>query len=508
MNTHPSARELIAMTLDDDTFVSWNSPLAPLAIEENYRSELEAARAKTGEDESLVTGEGLLNGARVAVVVGEFRFLGGSIGVNAATRMVESIQRATREGLPVLAAPVSGGTRMQEGTRAFLQMVKITEAVVAHKAAKLPYLVYLRHPTTGGVFASWGSLGHITVAQTGALVGFLGPKVYKALYGADFPDGVQTAENLFAHGIVDAVLDAKHLRTMAGEALAIIAAADDSAPPPAEEPATQIPSSWESIQISRRSGRPGLRSLLRYAATSIVPLSGTGQGESNKSAVVSLATIGGRGTVVVGLDQRAQGDAELGPDALRQARRGMALAAELGLPLITVVDTPGAALSREAEEGGLGGEIARCLAEMLDLSVPTVAVILGEGTGGGALALMPADRVIAARNGWLAPLPPEGASVIMFGDTTHAASMTVDQRVRSQDLLDDGIVHEIVEEWPSADVEPAEFCRRVGHAIVRQLADLERQDNDQRRAARTANYLGLGIADSGAARPDQIGDHD
>ncbi|MDJ0334394.1 carboxyl transferase domain-containing protein [Salinibacterium sp. G-O1] len=496
MNDRPSARELIAMTLDDGSFISWNSPLPPLPIEDSYRDELDAARAKTGEDESLVSGEGLLNGSRVAVMAGEFRFLGGSIGVNAATRMVQTIERATAEGLPVLAAPVSGGTRMQEGTRAFLQMVKITEAVVAHKAARLPYLVYLRHPTTGGVFASWGSLGHITVAQTGALVGFLGPKVYKALHGVDFPAGVQTAENLFAHGIVDAVLDAKHLRTVAGEALAIIAASAGTVPVPAEEPVAHIPSAWESIQISRRSGRPGLRSLLHYAATSSVPLSGTGQGESNKSAVVSLATIGGRGTVVVGLDRRAHGEAELGPDALRQARRGMALAAELGLPLITVVDTPGAALSREAEEGGLGGEIARCLAEMLDLPVPTVAVILGEGTGGGALALMPADRVLAARNGWLAPLPPEGASVIMFGDTSHAASMTVDQRVRSQDLLEDGIVHEIVEERPTADAEPADFCRRVGEAIVRQLAELELQDSSQRRAARTANYKGLGVGHS------------
>ena len=89
---------------------------------------------------------------------------------------------------------------MQEGTAAFVQMVRISAAVAAHKAAGLPYLVYLRHPTTGGVMASWGSLGHITVAEPGALVGFLGPRVYEALYGEPFPEGVQTAENLYAHG--------------------------------------------------------------------------------------------------------------------------------------------------------------------------------------------------------------------------------------------------------------------------------------------------------------------
>ena len=90
---------------------------------------------------------------------------------------------------------------------AFLQMVKISAAIEAHRRARLPYLVYLRHPTTGGVFASWGSLGHITAAEPGALVGFLGPRVYEALYGGAFPTGVQLSENLYEHGLVDAVVD-------------------------------------------------------------------------------------------------------------------------------------------------------------------------------------------------------------------------------------------------------------------------------------------------------------
>src|SRR3712207_9255745 len=90
----------------------------------------------------------------------------------------------------------------------------------------------------------------------------------------------------------------------------------------------------------------------------------------------------------------------------------MRLAAELRLPLVTLIDTPGAALSKEAEEGGLAGEIARCLHDLVVLRAPTLSVLLGQGTGGGALALVPADRVLAAANGWLGPLPPEGASAI------------------------------------------------------------------------------------------------
>ena len=146
----------------------------------------------------MLTGRGLVHGRPVAVVVNEFRFLAGSIGLAAARPDHQAVRRATAERIPVLATTASGGTRMQEGTPAFVQMVEISRALMEHRAAGLPYLVYLRHPTTGGVYASWGSLAHVTVGEPGALIGFLGPKVFEALNGEPFPDGVQTAENLAA----------------------------------------------------------------------------------------------------------------------------------------------------------------------------------------------------------------------------------------------------------------------------------------------------------------------
>src|SRR2546429_9884258 len=107
-----------------------------------------------------------------------------------------AIERATQERLPLLAAPASGGTRVQEGPLAFLQMANITRAITEHRSAGLPYLVFLRDPTVGGAFASWGSLGHLTVAEPGALIGFTGPRVFQSLTARPFPAGVQLAENL------------------------------------------------------------------------------------------------------------------------------------------------------------------------------------------------------------------------------------------------------------------------------------------------------------------------
>ena len=163
------------------------------------------------------------------------------------------MQRATAERLPLLASPSSGGTRMQEGTVAFLQMVKIAAAVELHKRAHLPYLVYLRHPTTGGVFASWGSLGHVTAAEPGALVGFLGPQVYEHLYGEPFPAGIQTAENLHRHGVIDGVVPLEALRSTLDRTLKVVA------DPPEAPPSCPRPSRCPTCPRGSRSRRRGAR---------------------------------------------------------------------------------------------------------------------------------------------------------------------------------------------------------------------------------------------------------
>ena len=497
-------REMLELVLDDGTFASWDvAPVQPRASPA-YAADLVRAAERSGADEAVVTGEGRLRGRRVAVVAGEFSFLAGSIGVAAADRLVAAVERATAEGLPLLAAPSSGGTRMQEGTIAFLTMVKISAAVAAHKAAGLAYLAYLRHPTTGGVFASWGSQAHVTVAEPGALVGFLGPRVYEALYGQPFPEGVQTAENLHAHGLVDAVVAPERVADVADRALGILLAARPDEPPALAEGdavtadrADDLPDvpAWESVLTSRRRERPGIRRLLRYAARDVVPLNGTGAGENDPGLLLALARLGGTGCVLLGQDRRGQtADAPLGPAALRAARRGMALAAQLDLPLVTVIDTPGAALSVEAEEGGLAGEIARCLADLVTLPAPVVSVLLGQGTGGGALALVPADRVVAAQHAWLSPLPPEGASAIVHRDVAHAPEMAASQGVRSLDLVRGGVVDVVVPERPDAAVEPEEFCRRLGRVVEAEIARLVRQPAGERLAARSERYRRLGRA--------------
>lgn len=502
MATRRTAREVIDLLVDAGTWRSWDAKPDQGTVSDVYAAELAAATERSGSDESVTTGEGLIHGRRIAILAGDFGFLAGSVGRAAGERLTTAIERATAERLPLLAATASGGTRMQEGTPALVGMAMITAALVAHRRAHLPYLVYLRDPTVGGVMASWGSLGHVTAAEPGALVGFLGPRVYKAIFGEDFPEGVQTAENLHRCGLIDAVIPIEELAGEVDRALNVLVAPMEPLPPdPGLDPEDSVAdadllpdiAAWDLITRSRNPERPGIRRLLRYGATDVVRLQGTGEGEHDPGLVLALARFGGAPCVFLGQDRRGQSEENpMGPAALAAARRGVRLSRQLGLPLVTLIDTRGAALTKEAEERGLAGEIARTLADVIDLPSPTVSVLIGEGTGGGALALVPADRMIAAQHGWLSPLPPEGASAIVHRTTARAPEMAAAQGIRAKDLLARGIVDHVVIERPDAADEPEEFCRRMGRVLSHELLKLMAMDPEERYAARLLRLRHLG----------------
>ena len=427
--------KLLNVLLDPATFLSWDDGSA---------SEKDSA---SGNIQGVgLTGSGCVADHRVAIVASDFAVMGGSIGLVAGERLTRAVERATTQRLPLIAMPASGGTRMQEGTAAFLQMLRVSAAVTAHKAAGLPYLAYLRHPTTGGVLASWASLAHVTAAGAGALIGFLGPRVYEALAGTPFPAGIQTAEHLHARGLVDAVVPPEELAQYFGTMLEVLAptltgrdtgdADDAEAPRGAASASERAPSAGpaqpagprseargfprgeerrrvESVTRTRQPRRLRGADLLRATADNVATVREDG------GLLLALARVGGT-TVVCGAHD---GDSAFGVRGLDLFLRGVRMAAELRAPVVTVIDTPGAELSVAAEEAGIAGKIAQCIAAMITLPVPTIAVLLGQGTGGGAMALLPADRVLAAEHAWLAPLAPEGASAIMYRDTAHAPEM-------------------------------------------------------------------------------------
>ena len=203
-------------------------------------------------------------------------------------------------------------------------------------------------------------------------------------------------------------------------------------------------------------------------AEDVTVLRGARDGHPDDPACfAALARLAGLPVVVVAQRRRGDGTpAVMNPAGYRKARRAMALAAELRLPLVTIVDTPGAELSEEAERGGLAGQIAGCLADMAALPVPTLAMLLGEGGSGGALALLAADRVLAAEHASLGVIAPEGASAILYRDLDHAAELAATQGGASWQLLDAGIADALIPEPRPAHEQPDAFVAAVGAALL------------------------------------------
>ncbi|MFJ5921849.1 carboxyl transferase domain-containing protein [Kitasatospora sp. NPDC092948] len=485
-----TARQLLDLLVDPGSFTSWDEPIAAEPADPDYRDALARARARTGLDEAVLTGRALLDGRPLALIACEFGFLGGSIGVATAERITRAVERATAERLPLLALPVSGGTRMQEGSAAFLCMVRVTAAVHAHRAAGLPYLSYLRNPTMGGVFASWGTLGHLVLAEPGARLGFLGPRVYEELRGEPLPPTVQRAETLAANGRLDAIVPPEGLRAFLSRALTVLTARPPEAsslPPTVSRVDIAAPDAgdaWDSVLRSRRPDRLSALELLHQTAELFLPLDG------DSALVRALALIGGRPVMVVAQQRPDPGRPELSFTAadLRAVRQQAELAEELGMPLLTVVDTVGAELSVAAELDGVALEIAHCLTTLVGLRTPVLAVLLGQGSGGGALALLPADRVIAAQHAWLAPLPPEGASAIVHRDGEHAPQLARAQGITATALAATGLVDEVV---PETD-DPADLRARLATAVTRALAELAQLPTPERLDARRDRNRRLG----------------
>ncbi|MPZ72093.1 MAG: acetyl-CoA carboxyl transferase [Nitriliruptorales bacterium] len=484
---------MIDLVADPGTFEPWDSDVVsndPLAFHDtmSYRTRLLQAERHSGSSEAIVAGRASVQGRAVVLIAGEFSFLGGTLGVAAAERVIRAFDRATESRLPVVAMPVSGGTRMQEGAAGFIQMAGCAAAVQRLRDAGLLYVVYLRNPTTGGVLGSWASLAHVRLAEPGALIGLTGPRVVRAVTGHPLPAGVQTAENLGRRGLLDEIVRPSRLRERLGH---ILDAAD---PRPGEWQAPMGPevlgddadvAGWDAVVESRRAGRPGVADVLRQCGADVVRLRGDGAGNDDENCIVGMGRVCGIAAMVLAQRRNDGGGARgasIGAVGYRQYRRAIALADELGLPLVGVIDTRGAAMTPHDEEGGVAAMIAACLGALSVVRTPTLSVLLGEGSGGGALALLPADRVVAAEHGWLAPISPEGASAILYRTTERAADVAGAQRISSTDLRRLGIVDTVVPDGDGA------MAPRIAAVIGDELRRLAERDDEERLDARRRRY--------------------
>lgn len=395
------------------------------------------------------------------LIEGDFDVIGGSMGLVHGEKVVRALDRATADRHPVVIVTRSGGARMQEGMVSLIQMGRTAAAIGRHSAAGLLSVSVHRSPTTGGVFASYGSLTDLQIVEAGATIGFAGPRVVEQTGNETVEGRSHAAETAWAAGLVDQIAPPEELRDRVETALgyrnrplevAMPAPAPTIADDPTDDPADDPGDDpvWATVLAARSPQRPSGAQIAARLVDSWSEI----RGGVDPTIRCGLARIGTRRAVVVATDRHA-GDGRPGPTGFRKARRAVALAGRLGLPIVSLIDTPGADPRPDAENDAIAGEIARTFAAYADVPVPTIAVCVGEGGSGGALALAVSDRFLIQETAIFSVIGPEGAAAILERDAGRAAHVAPRLRLRSGDLMDLGIVDDIVPD------DPAETARAV-----------------------------------------------
>lgn len=395
-----------------------------------YEAQLDRARERSGGVESV----SWRRRPRSVEITFDFRFLGGSIGTVAGALIEEAFTEARQAWLPVVSRIATGGSRMQEGMLSLRQLQRVARLCAVHREAGLPHVSVLRDPTTGGLWASLGAGADVVIGVSGAQVGFAGSRVRPS------DDPAYTAEGQFAAGTVDLVVEPEDVDATVAKILSLITRGDAV---PAEVPralgAQELPvDGWSAVLRARAADRPRAAAYLDDYFDSRMPISGDRAGGVDAGM---LCGIGRRGERAIAF--AAQTGTANTPAGFRTAARLVRLASRFALPVLTLVDTPGAANDAAAERAGVGAAIAELFAAVAETRVPITTLVIGEGGSGGALALSSPEHTWITPDAYFSVIAPELAAAILKRDDVQ--TLADDLRLRPQDLVELGVVRGISE---------------------------------------------------------------
>ncbi|WP_328298495.1 acetyl-CoA carboxylase [Streptomyces sp. NBC_00435] len=462
MTIRPSARAAIASATDPGSFTELPSPPevsvpdGPLGWA-GYDDSRARAALRTGEAESVVTGTALVGGHPATVIAFEFGYLGGSLGRRTGDRLEAAYAHARAHRLPLVSLIATGGSRMQEGMLALTQLQRVARQSALTRAAGLPQVAVLRDPTTGGGWATLGAGADVVLALAGAQVGFAGSRVRPA----DADPAAYTAEGQYAAGHVDAVVPGAELAATLAAWLRLLAAPRSPEPPappaalawghlPAVAGGGGLPATgWDAVRQARDPGRPRAERYLDAYFELRMPLSGDRAGGTDPGMACGFGLRQGRAVAYA-----AQCGTATRPAGYRTAARVIRLADRLGIPVLTLVDTPGAANDAAAEHAGAGAAIADVFAALASVSVPVTTLLIGEGGSGGALALAAPGNTWVTPDSYFSVIAPELAAAILKRPPESAPATADQLRVRPQDLVALGVARGIVPADPTGPVGP------------------------------------------------------
>ena len=457
----------IEMLVDDGSFIEWNKtmPISNPLDFPDYETKLEEERQKSKLNEAVVTGEATIGNVRTAIAVCDARFMMSSMGRVVGEKITAAVEKATEEKMPIIIFSCSGGARMQEGMISLMQMAKTSAALKRHHEAGQLFISFLTDPTMGGVSASFAMLGDIILAEPKALIGFAGPRVIAQTIGTKLPEGFQSAEFLLEHGFIDAIVERSEQRSVLKKILRAHTSGfkkvtrqesqDENTEKVAEKrPKVKAPkTAWDSVLLSRRPDRPTAKDYIDRMFSFFFELHGDRLSGDDGAIVGGIANYYGKPVMVVA-EQKGKSIKENkirnfgmpNPSGYRKALRLMKHAQKFNMPIICIVDTPGAFCGIEAEEKGQAEAIARALFEMSDMTVPILSVVIGEGGSGGALALAVANEVWMLEHSIYSILSPEGFASILYKDAKKSKEAAEVMKITSKELLALGVIDRVIKE--------------------------------------------------------------
>lgn len=441
-----------------DWLVDDFAPLADQALTEDplawpgYPAALERARQRTGDDQAVTAGRAQCGGHACMLVAFNFAFMGGSMGEAEGRRIGAAIAVATNERLPLVTVLRSGGARMQEGMRSLIQMQRVARGLTELAAAHLPHVSIVRHPTTGGVWASLGAAADVILAEEGAEVAFAGSRVrHRTLGGAGAPrlpadtDSTFSAAGQAENGFIDAVHPGAKLRAQLALLLELLSPTTRGAPVLPELPrgrsTGKLLTGWEQVGRARARGRPTSDDYLREYFACVFEIHGDRVGGVDPSVRCGFGHHGGRTIAFI-----AQSGASTRAAGYRVARRLVELAGRLQLPILTLIDSPGADDSAANEAAGVGSAVADLLRAVAASRVPILSLTVGQGGSGGTLALTSPDNLWITADGYFSVIAPEAATAILKCPQDEVPSIASRLRLAPEDLEELGIVRGVVEE--------------------------------------------------------------
>lgn len=484
-----AARVRIKYVCDEDSFREfgrWIKGYNPLDFPE-YDKKLSDMEKKTDMPEAVVTGTCRIGGYKAVICVMDSRFMMASMGMAVGEKITRAVEYATKKKLPLVIFSASGGARMQEGMLSLMQMAKTSAAIGKLRETGGLFISVMTNPTTGGVTASFASLGDVQIAEPGALIGFAGPRVISQTIGEKLPEGFQSAEFLYEHGLLDGVVPRAELKGyitrlislhQKGKRSQLASDKNELAGKIEEELASR--SADERVLIARNEARPTGRDYIDRLISDFCKFGGDRLHAEDISIVCGVGRFHGVSVVVIAQERGKSLDEKIShrfgmpnPEGYRKAERLMKHADRFGLPIITFVDTPGAYPGKEAEENGQGSAIAHCLLTLSRLRVPVINVFVGEGGSGGALAIGFGDCMIMLENSVFSILSPEGFASILYKDSSRWKEACENMKMTAAELKEMGICDCVIKEDGEGAHEKSEpVFKRLDAAIAGNLGRL------------------------------------